>query len=184
MVLWTNSPLCKANSTWKTQEPDTSVLNSPEFNDKKNSIQPAGAGNTKKCNATKPFVLPGVNYTAWQALLWPTCTKGTVSLSCPAELIPPAVTQQSPKCQQSGMQEYLWWGQWCTEHAEGTSTSFIAVDQPFWHQYCSCLVFEKYFCRLSASDFKAFIALVKGVLFQPNLLRIYNSCWPVLLNFH
>lgn len=141
MVLWTNSPLCRTNSTWKTQKSDTSVLNSPEFNHEKNSIQPAGVGNTKKRNAGKPFVLHGVNYTAWQPLLWSTCTKGPVSLSCSAELIPPAITQQSPQCQQSGIQEYLWWGQWCTEHAEGTSTCFTAVDQPFGHQHCSCLVF-------------------------------------------
>lgn len=88
MVLWTNSPLCRINSTWKTQKSDTTVLNSPEFNDKKNSIQPAGVGNTKNWKVTKPFVLHGVNYRAWQPLLWSTCTKGTVSLSCSADLIP------------------------------------------------------------------------------------------------
>lgn len=92
MVLWTNSPLCRINSTWKTQKSETPVLTSPEFNDKKSSIQPAGVGNAKKWNVTKPFVLHGVNYTAWQPLLWFTCTKGTVSCPCSADLNPSAIT--------------------------------------------------------------------------------------------
>lgn len=38
-----------------TQKSDTSVLNSPEFNDKKNSVHLAGVGNTKGWNVNKAF---------------------------------------------------------------------------------------------------------------------------------
>lgn len=38
-----------------TQKSDTNVLNSPEFNDKKNSVHLAGVGNTKGWNVNKAF---------------------------------------------------------------------------------------------------------------------------------
>lgn len=78
------------------------------------------------------------------------------------------------------------WGKWSIEHAEGTLVYFISVVKTFQHWYHSCLGFFKHLCRLSAGNFKGFIALVKeGVLFQSNVQRrIYKSYWLVFLNFN
>lgn len=90
MALWINSPLCRINSTWRTQKSDTNVLNSPEFKwDKKSSIQPAGVGNRKKWNVTKPFVLQWTKTTQPDSLSSdPPVQKAQFLLSCSADLIP------------------------------------------------------------------------------------------------